>query len=106
MSEIDQAFTGSIVAEVYETSLVPLIFAPYAPDLAPRVAAASPRRVLEVAAGTGVVTRALREFLPPAVEVVATDLNQAMPDVPARRGASGIARRQADATALPFADAS
>ena len=77
MSDIDKAFTGSI-AEVYEAYFVPLIFAPYARDLAPRVAAASPRRVLEIAAGTGVVTRVLRELLPASVEIVATDLNQAM----------------------------
>jgi SAM-dependent methyltransferase len=106
MSEIDQAFTGSI-AEVYETHFVPLIFAPYARDLARRVAAASPRRVLEVAAGTGVVTRALRELLPPSVEIVATDLNQAMLDVAAKVGTAGTVEwRQADATALPFADGS
>ena len=106
MSEIDHAFTGSI-AEVYETYFVPLIFAPYARDLARRAAAASPRRVLEVAAGTGVVTRALRELLPPSVEIVATDLNQAMLDVAAKVGTAGpVEWRQADATALPFADGS
>ena len=103
MSEIDKAFTGSI-AEVYETCFVPLIFAPYARDLARRVAAASPRRILEVAAGTGVVTRALREVLPASVEIVATDLNQAMLDVAAGTVA-GVEWRQADAMALPFADA-
>ena len=106
MSEIDKTFTGSI-AEVYERYFVPLIFAPYARDLAPRVAAATPRRVLEVACGTGVVTRALRELLPPSAEIVATDLNQAMLDVAAKVGAAGkVEWRQADATALPFADAS
>jgi len=106
MSEIDKTFTGSI-AEVYESCFVPLIFAPYARDLAPRVAAATPRRVLEVACGTGVVTRALRELLPPSAEIVATDLNQAMLDVAAKVGAAGkVEWRQADATALPFADAS
>jgi len=105
MSEIDQAFTGSI-AEVYETYFVPLIFAPYARDLAPRVAAGSPRRVLEVAAGTGVVTRVLRELLPATVEIVATDLNQTMLDVAAKVTHGAVEWRQADATALPFADES
>ena len=105
-SHVDKTFTGSI-AEVYESHFVPLIFAPYASDLAPRVAAATPRRVLEVAAGTGVVTRALRELLPASVEIVATDLNQAMLDVAAKVGTTGAVEwRQADATALPFADAS
>ena len=104
MSEIDKAFTGSI-AEVYETYFVPLIFAPYARDLAPRVAAAAPRRVLEVAAGTGVVTRALRAQLPASVEIVATDLNQAMLDVAAKTVTGGrVEWRRADATALPFGD--
>ncbi|HZW76322.1 MAG TPA: methyltransferase domain-containing protein [Caldimonas sp.] len=107
MSDIDKAFTGSI-AEVYETYFVPLIFAPYARDLAPRVAAGSPRRILEIAAGTGVVTRALRELLPPSAEIVATDLNQAMLDVAAKTITSGgrVEWRQADAMALPFEDAS
>ena len=106
MSDIDKAFTGSI-AEVYEAYFVPLIFAPYARDLAPRVAAASPRRVLEIAAGTGVVTRVLRELLPASVEIVATDLNQAMLDVAAKTVHSGkVEWRQADAMALPFPDAS
>jgi len=106
MSDIDKAFTGSI-AEVYEAYFVPLIFAPYARDLAPRVAAASPRRVLEIAAGTGVVTRVLRELLPASVEIVATDLTQAMLDVAAKTVHSGkVEWRQADAMALPFPDAS
>jgi SAM-dependent methyltransferase len=106
MSDIDKAFTGSI-AEVYQTYFVPLIFAPYARDLAPRVAATSPRRVLEIAAGTGVVTRTLRTLLPASVEIVATDLNQAMLDVAAKTVNIGdVEWRQADAMALPFADAS
>ncbi len=104
MSDIDKAFTGSI-AEGYEARFVPLIFAPYARDLALRVAAGSPRRVLEVAAGTGVVTRALRELLPAAAEIVATDLNQAMLDVAAKVTPGPVEWRQADAMALPFADA-
>ena len=105
-SEVDKTFTGSI-AEFYEGYFVPLIFAPYAGDLARRVAASAPRRVLEVAAGTGVVTRALRELLPPEVEIVATDLNQAMLDTAAKVGTAGpVEWRQADAMALPFEDAS
>ena len=54
----DTLFTGS-VAELYDTQMVPLIFQPYADDMAPRVAALKPARVLETAAGTGVLTRAL-----------------------------------------------
>lgn len=104
MAAIDKAFTGSI-AEVYERLLVPLIFAPYAQDLAAHVAKAQPRRVLETAAGTGIVTRALAAQLP-AVAITATDLNEPMlakakAALPDRR----IEWRQADALALPFDDA-
>ena len=71
----DTAFAGSI-PELYDTVLVPMIFESYAADLARRVAALIPSRVLETAAGTGVVTRAMDRALPANVELVATDLNQ------------------------------
>ncbi len=102
----DTVFSGSI-PELYDTHLVPLIFEPYATDLANRVAALDPSRVLETAAGTGVVTRAMARALPSLVELVATDLNQPMLD---RAAAVGTQRpvqwQQADATRLPFDDAS
>jgi SAM-dependent methyltransferase len=102
----DKAFAGSI-PELYDTYLVPLIFESYATDLARRLVARRPGRVLEIAAGTGVVTRALAAALPSGVEIVATDLNQPMLD---RASAVGTCRsvewRQADAMALPFADGS
>ena len=105
----DSLFTGSI-PELYEQLLVPLIFEPYADDLARRVAELQPLRVLETAAGTGVVTRAMARLLAPAAAVVATDLNQPMLD---RAAAIGTAARalpvewhQADAMQLPFPDAS
>lgn len=101
----DGLFAGS-VPELYDRLMVPLIFEPYAADLALRVAALKPARVLEVAAGTGVVTRALARSLP-AADIVATDLN---PPMLARAAAVGTARpvewRPADAMQLPFADAS
>lgn len=100
----DKVFAGSI-PKIYETFLVPLIFEPYAVDLAGRVASRSPGRVLEVAAGTGVVTRALAAALPERAAIVATDLNQPMLD---QASALGTARpvewRQADAMQLPFPD--
>ena len=103
-SATDKVFAGSI-PEFYETYLVPLLFEPYAADLVNRVAARSPRRVLEVAAGTGVVTRALASVLPEHVSIVATDLNQPMLD---RASVLGTRRpvewRQADAMQLPFPD--
>lgn len=100
----DKTFAGSI-PKLYETHLVPLIFEPYAADLAHRLAARSLTRVLEIAAGTGVVTRALASMLPASVSIVATDLNQPMLDHAAAVGTSRpVEWRQADAMQLPFAD--
>ncbi|MFI5445759.1 class I SAM-dependent methyltransferase [Polaromonas sp. UC242_47] len=102
----DALFTGSI-PELYDSYLVPLIFESYAADLAQRVAALDPSHVLETAAGTGVVTRAMVQALPGHVELVATDLNQPMLD---RAMAVGTPRpvtwQAADAARLPFEDAS
>jgi ubiquinone/menaquinone biosynthesis C-methylase UbiE len=100
----DGIFGGSI-SKLYEAYMVPLIFAEYAADMADRVAAGRPSRVLEIAAGTGVVTRAIASVLPASVSIVATDLNQAMLD---QAAAAGIGRqvewKQADAMQLPFPD--
>jgi ubiquinone/menaquinone biosynthesis C-methylase UbiE len=103
MAENDKAFTGSI-PEFYERYLVPLIFEPYARNLAARVTAAKPKRILETAAGTGVVTRALAPLLPPTSQLVATDLNAPMLEhARARMGRdSRIEWRTADAQQLPF----
>lgn len=102
--ESDTMFGGSI-PELYERHLVPLIFEPYAADLASRVAAAPATRVLEIAAGTGVVTRELAALLPADVTIVATDLNQPMLDHAARIGTCRpVEWRHADAMQLPFAD--
>jgi SAM-dependent methyltransferase len=104
-SDTDKVFAGSI-PEFYETYLVPLIFEPYAADLAARLASKSLTRVLEIAAGTGVVTRALASALPEAVSIVATDLNQPMLDhASALRTKRPVEWRQADAMKLPFEDA-
>ena len=101
---IDKIFTGSI-PKLYETHLVPLIFQSYAHDLARRLASRSPRRILEVAAGTGVLTRALSAALADGVDIVATDLNQAMLDHALSIGTERpVVWRQADAMKLPFAD--
>jgi len=102
----DKVFAGSI-PEIYDRFMVPLIFEPYAVDLAERVANLAPNDVLETAAGTGVLTRALAARLPPSTQIVATDLNQAMLDQAAKRQPPGaVAWKQADALALPFADRS
>ena len=102
----DRAFAGSI-PQVYQRYLVPLIFEPYAADIAARAAQMSPQRVLEIAAGTGVVTRRLAQVLPSAAEIVATDFNQTMLDQAQALGTSRpVEFRTADAMQLPFADRS
>jgi ubiquinone/menaquinone biosynthesis C-methylase UbiE len=101
----DSRFDGSI-PQFYEAHMVPMLFAPYAEDLVARLAARSPRRVLELAAGTGVVTRAMVANLPGEVAIVATDLNQAMLDYAAAVGtARPVTWCQADAMQLPFGEA-
>ena len=106
MLETDKLFAGSI-PENYDRYMVPLIFEPYAADLARRAAALSPTAALEIAAGTGVVTRALAPRLSPSASYVVTDLNQPMLDYAASRQTpdSRITWRQADALALPFQNA-
>jgi SAM-dependent methyltransferase len=86
--------------EAYERWLTPAIFEPYAAELARRVAGRQPHKVLELAAGTGVLTRELVDAVGPAA-VTATDLNGAMVDF-GRRKVPGAAWRQADAMDLPF----
>lgn len=105
MSQSDKIFSGSIT-ELYDTYLVPLIFESYATDMAKRVAAMQPGAVLETAAGSGVVTRALAPLLQASAHYVVTDLNQPMLDRAAsmQAGADGIEWRQADALSLPFED--
>ena len=106
MSDTAAAFSGSIPG-LYDRHLGPVLFEPYAADLAARLPAADGLRLLELACGTGIVTRRLREALPDSASVVATDLNQGMIDH-ARQAVTtpGIVWQQADAQSLPFADAS
>ena len=102
--DTDKVFAGSI-PKLYDTYLVPLIFEPYAADLVNRLSSRSLSRVLEIAAGTGVVTRALASALPESVSIVATDLNQAMLDEASVVGTKRTVEwRQADAMQLPFRD--
>ena len=107
MAESDKVFAGSI-PKFYDTLMVPLIFAAYAADMAARVAALLPGAVLETAAGSGVVTRALAPQLGAGTRYVVTDLNQPMLDYAASQQSPDkrITWRQADALALPFEDAS
>src|SRR5712692_7235634 len=104
MAATDKVFAGSI-PEIYDRFLVPLIFQAYARDLAERLARVEPQDVLETAAGTGVLTRAMAARLSAHARLTATDLNQPMLDHAARQSDDRrIAWRQADALALPFDD--
>jgi SAM-dependent methyltransferase len=102
----DLVFAGSI-PELYERYLVPLIFQPYADDLSSRIVDLDPAAVLELAAGTGVLTRAMSTRLPASVTITATDLNQPMIDHATAIGTAWpVTWRQADAVNLPFDDQS
>ena len=105
MTESDSVFSGSI-PELYDTYLVPLIFESFAEDLAERVAVLSPKSVLETAAGSGVVTRALAPRIRSAERYVVTDLNPEMLNhaEDAQDPQHRIAWRQANALELPFDD--
>lgn len=104
-SETDTAFAGSIPG-LYDRYLGPLLFKPYANELSGRVAAVEPGWVLEIAAGTGILTEELYYDLINA-RIVATDLNPAMLDVAAAKIRSeDVIFQQADALDLPFEDSS
>ncbi len=106
MSESDSKpqFGGS-VPEIYDRLMVPMVFAGAAELLAQEIQARRPSTILEVAAGTGVLTQALLVACPQA-EVVATDLSQPMLDRASERvGVDARLRfEQADALELPFVD--
>lgn len=106
MTAPDIRFTGSIPAN-YDKYLGPVFFEPYALDAAARLPKTA-KRVLEVACGTGIVTRRLRAAMRPDAHSTATDLSPAMVEYARSRmpGAAGVEFRPADAMALPFPDAS
>lgn len=105
MDKNNAAFVGSI-PDFYDRGLGPVIFEDYAAQMALSVAEASPSVILETAAGTGIVTEALRRCLPKASKITATDLNAPMLDV--ARGKLGLDRgvefQTADAQQLPFVE--
>lgn len=104
MSTADTAFAGSVPRQ-YDLYLGPLLFQPYADEVARRARALAPVRVLETAAGTGIVTEALARALPGS-EIVATDLNPDMLAVARERLPDNVETRPADAQQLPFDDSS
>ena len=103
----DASFVGNI-PEHYDRHLGPLLFVDYAADIARRAAACSPARVLETAAGTGIVTRRLRDVLSLGARLTATDLNPPMLEVARTKFRSDeqVDFQPADATSLPFPDGS
>ena len=105
MTETGTPFKHS-TPELYDRYMGPLLFEPYAKVLAERAALLQPDRILETAAGTGIVTRALHLAVPRA-QIVATDVNPVMLDVAARRlGSDRVSFQSADAQDLPFDDES
>ena len=103
MSFTDGAYTGKI-PDIYDSNLGKLLFAPYAEDVARRARELNARRILEIAAGTGIVSDALARELPDAT-IEATDLNQAMIDFASSwRANKRIKWSVADAQQLPFDD--
>ena len=104
MAELSATFAGSI-PEYYDACLGPAWFDPFAQDLAERLPSKPPGDVLEVACGTGLLSKRVRERLEPGVRFVATDLSKAMLDYArAKLPGASIEWREADAAKLPFAD--
>jgi ubiquinone/menaquinone biosynthesis C-methylase UbiE len=100
-------FVGSIPGN-YDQWLVPHLFDGYADDLARRVLALQPRTVLELAAGTGILSRKLRDILASGSDLVASDLNAPMLEIARSKFQPGESVRfdEVDATDLRFGDAS
>src|SRR5262245_63812078 len=106
MAATDKLFAGSI-PEIYDRFLVPLIFESYARDLAERLARLEPRHVLETAAGTGALTRAMASRLLAYAPIVVTDLNPPMPNhANGQSLGSRTMARDVDALPVPFKDLS
>ena len=103
MENKNAQFAGSIPA-AYDRYLGPMFFQPYAEDMAARLTLEPNSSLLELACGTGIVTRVLRDRLPATTRLVATDLNEPMIQIAAAKFTpeDAIEWKQADATALPF----
>lgn len=105
MKDEHAQFAGAIPA-AYDRYLGGVLFQPYAEDLAARLRVPENGSVLELACGTGIVTRELRDRLPATVKLTATDLNEPMFQHAAAKFAESeaVEWQQADACSLPFAD--
>ena len=102
------AIFGGSIPENYDRYLGPSFFEPFAKDLVARLDPKLHRNVLEIACGTGIVTRRLRDRLSGEAQLVATDLNPAMFALAQEKfdPKENVTSQEADAGALPFADAS
>jgi ubiquinone/menaquinone biosynthesis C-methylase UbiE len=99
---VNTSFVGT-VPENYERYLGPLMFKPYAQDLACRLLVGDQAEVLELACGTGVLTRELLAMMEPGVHLVASDVSEPMLEVAQQQIRDRrIEWHQADAAALPF----
>jgi ubiquinone/menaquinone biosynthesis C-methylase UbiE len=98
---------GGSIPEYYDSIMGPAQFEAYGAELAARLPANPGGDVLEIATGTGRVTRHLRERLDSGVKLVASDLSLAMLEVARKRlgAARNIEFHEADACKLPFKDA-
>lgn len=98
-------FVGDI-PQNYDQRLGPIIFEDYADDIARRAAALRPMHVLELAAGTGIVSRRLKDAIGPDARLTVTDLNAQMLDIAkAKFGRDeNVDFVVADAMALDFAN--
>ncbi len=105
MTNQNAQFAGSIPT-IYDRYLGPILFQPYAEDLASRLDVTANNSVLELACGTGILTRVLRDRLPASTRLVATDLNEPMMQNATSKFEKGeaVEWRQADACSLPFDD--
>src|SRR5687767_5168417 len=103
MVSASATFTGP---QYYNDCMGPIWFDPFAADLVQRLPVRPPGDVLEIACGTGLVTKRLRERLDPSLQVTATDLSKVMLDYARAKldGRKGIEWREADALKLPFED--
>lgn len=100
-------FEGS-VPENYDRYLGPALFEPFAKDITARLKGAQPKKILELACGTGILSRQLRDNLDPAVQIVATDLNPGMLAFAQAkfRADENVEWQEADAGGLSFPDKS
>lgn len=104
MTAANTTFAGP---RFYDELVVPVTFGPFAAALVERVPRLGAGRVLELACGTGAVTRLLRPHLPAGAGLVATDLSAPMLEYARAQGpGEGVDWQRADMQALPFDDGS